>query len=80
MKKLLIGLAVASLFSGSAIVLACDLQDDASIDAASVAMSKGTPSVTAPVTASKTTKATPKATAKAPKTVKPDLIASKVDG
>lgn len=80
MKKLLIGLAAASLFSASAIVLACDdRQDEASLDAAPVAMSKGTASVTAPAVVSKTTKAKSKATAKAPKTGKPDVIASKVE-
>jgi hypothetical protein len=46
MKKLLIGLAVAGLFSGAGIVMACDLDKNASTDAAPN-VSKAAPTVIA---------------------------------
>lgn len=47
MRKVLIGLAAATLFGGASSVLACDAQQDASADAATMAMSQGAPAVSA---------------------------------
>ena len=79
MKKLLIGMATAGLFSGAGIALACDEhQQDASTDATPM-MSVGTPAVIAcddckvkpdPTVSKKTTAKTTKKTA-----VKPEPMA-----
>ena len=83
MKKLMIALATAGLFSGAGTVLACDqYQQDASTDATPM-MSKGAPVVVAcdgscnkpdPTAVKSKTKATTKTAVKAK--AKPDPMAS----
>ena len=77
MKKLVIALATAGLFSGAGIVLACDYhQHDAATDANQM-MSVGTPTVIANTKPEATAVTSKKATAKTTKkaAAKPDAVA-----